>query len=134
MEPHPADAGDMVVGWLTRIAATLAVVGLIAFEALSILVAHVQLSDTAASAGTTGMSAYVSTHNLNTAYNQAELVAEDAGARINQHSFRVNADGSLEFTIRKTANTLVLQHIGATQGWTHVHTHVVIAPNSFSGS
>ena len=132
MQPNPADAGDVIVGWLTRVAAVLLVVGLIGFEVLSVVVAHIQLGDTAASAGSTALTAYAGSHNLDTAYNQAEVVAEESGATIIQKSFRINADGSVEFTIRKTANTLVLQHISATEGWTHVKAHVVIEPNSIN--
>ncbi len=132
MQPHPADAGDMVVGWLTRVAVILLVIGLAGFEALSIMVARIQLSDTAASAGSTALSAYSGSHDVSTAYNQAEVVAEDAGAKIVQRSFRFNADGSVEFTIRKNANTVLLQHIKATADWTHVKQHVVIEPNSIN--
>jgi len=132
MQPNPADAGDMVVGWLTKVAVALLLVGLVGFELLSLVVARIQLGDAGASAGSTALTAYAGSHSLSTAYNQAEVVAEQAGANIVQRSFRINADGSVEFTIRKTANTLVLQHIKATEPWTRVHTHVVLEPNSFS--
>jgi hypothetical protein len=132
MEDRPADAGDMVIGWLTRVAAIVLVIGLIGFESLSIVVTKFQLGDVAASAGSTAIAAYAGSHNITIAYQQAEAVAADSGAVIVQKSFRVNADGSVEFTIRKTANTLLLQHLKATQKWTNVKEHAVIEPNSFN--
>jgi hypothetical protein len=132
MQERPADAGDMVIGWLTRVAAVLLVIGLIGFEALSIVVTKFQLGDIAASAGSTAISTYAGSHNVATAYQQAESVAADSGATIAEKSFRVNADGSVEFTIRKTASTLLLQHLKATESWTHVKEHAVVEPNSFN--
>jgi hypothetical protein len=132
MQDRPADAGDMVIGWLTRVAAILLVIGLVGFEALSIVVAKIQLGDTAASAGSTALSAYAGSHSVPVAYQQAQAVAAQDGASIVQKSFRFNVDGSVEFTIRKTANTLLVQHLNATEKWAHVKEHVVIEPNSIN--
>jgi hypothetical protein len=132
MQDRPADAGDMVIGWLTRVAAALLVTGLVCFEVLSIVVAKFQLGDIAASAGSSAISVYAGSHNVTAAYQQAEAVALDSGATIPEHSFRVNADGSVEFTIRKTANTLLLQRLNATKKWTTVKEHAVVEPNGFN--
>jgi hypothetical protein len=132
MQDRPVDSGDMVIGWLTRVAAILLVIGLIGFEALSIVIARIQLGDTAASAGSTALSVYAGSHSQSVAYQQAQAVAVAAGATIVQRSFRFNVDGSVEFTIRKEAHTLLVQHVGATKKWAHVKEHVVIEPNSIN--
>lgn len=132
MQDRPADAGDMVIGWLTRVAVIMLVIGLIGFEALSIMVTKIQLGDTATSAGSTALSAYSGSHSVSVAYQQAQAVAAADGASIVQKSFRFNVDGSVEFTIRKTANTVLVQHLNATSAWARVKEHVVIEPNSIN--
>jgi hypothetical protein len=132
MQDRPADAGDVVIGWLTRVAVIVLVIGLIGFEALSIMVTKIQLGDTATSAGSTALSTYGGSHSVSIAYQQAQAVAVADGATIVQKTFRFNVDGSVEFTIRKTANTILVQHLNATSAWAHVKEHVVIEPNSIN--
>ena len=53
------DRGDIVLGWLTKLAVVLGVLGVIAFDGIAVVQAHFQASDratTAASATQTTMS------------------------------------------------------------------------------
>lgn len=105
------DAGGIVVGWLTRVTIVLAVLGIVAFETLSILVVRMNIQDTASQAADDAQTSWSSAHNPVLAYTTAETTAEQAGATIPQKSFVINPDGSVHFVIEETARTLVLHDI-----------------------
>jgi hypothetical protein len=132
MRAHVADAGDVIVGWLWKVVLFVGVIGVIGFEALSIGMTHIQLNQAGDDAGTAALQAYTSTHDPRAAYAAAEASAEHSGAQINSKSFRVNVDGSIQFTIHKTANTLVLGRFDRTRPMTVVKETVTFESNSFT--
>lgn len=99
------------MGWLTRVAVTLAILGLVGFEVLSIAVTRMTLEDTGLSAADAALSDYRERHDPAAAYQAAVNYAASDGATIRKKSFVLTVDGSVTFEIRKPATTLVIQHI-----------------------
>lgn len=112
------DRGDVILGWFTKIAIILAIVGVIGFEATSIAVAHVQTQDLAKSAARAGSKEWQRSRDVQQAYQAAEAVALGDGGTIAPEEFVIAEDSSVTVTVQKEANTLVLYRIGPAKDWT----------------
>jgi hypothetical protein len=107
----------MVTGWLTRLVATLAILGIIAFDAISVAGAHFQASDDADHAAQAAATAY---HQPAATESDAFLAAEKAlsgNETVVKGSFQISADGTVTLRVRRTAKSLVLHLWSATRGW-----------------
>lgn len=107
------DRGDIVLGWLTRLVATLAVLGLIGFDAISVVVGRLQAEDKAQAAARAAVSAWSSSKDVQAAYDAA-VVALDGSveASIDPASFSVAQDGAVTLTVRQTAATMLVEKVG----------------------
>jgi hypothetical protein len=127
------DRGSIVMGWLLRVALTLALLAVVGFELLSIAVTHVAVTDIGAQSADAAQTSWSEAHDVTAAYEAAEAYAESQGATIARHSFGVNSDGSMRFVVRKTAPTLVLSHIKQLAKWAVVTTPVDVPPLQDTG-
>ncbi|MDT7536870.1 MAG: hypothetical protein QOI82_455 [Actinomycetota bacterium] len=105
------DRGDVVLGWLTKLAVVLGVVGLIAFDGIAVAQAHFQAADRATTAAAAAADEYKSSHDVQKAYNAAfgTISGDDS---IETKTFRVTQDGIVTLRLHHVAATLVLRHIG----------------------
>ena len=120
MSRPSGDRGDVILGWFTKIAIVLAVVGVIGFEATSIGVAHVQTQDLAKAAAREGSREWQRSKDVQRAYQAADAVAVADQGSINPEEFIVAEDGSVTVTVEKEASSLLLYRLGATKKWTRV--------------
>ncbi len=114
------DRGDVVVGWFTKIAIILALVGLVGFEATSIGVTHVSTQDLAKAAAREGSREWQQSHDVQRAYDAAEIRALEDKGTIKPAEFIVAQDGSVTVTVEREASSMVLYRISATKKWTLV--------------
>ena len=114
------DRGDVILGWFSKIAIVLAIVGVIGFEATSIGVAHVQTQDLAKAAAREGSREWQRSRDVQRAYQAADAVALADNGSIDPKEFIVAGDGSVTVTVQKEASSLVLYRIGATKKWTRI--------------
>jgi hypothetical protein len=128
-----ADAGSIVLGWLTRVTLTLTLLGVAGFEVLSIAVAHVSIEDYGKSAGQAAVTTFDSSDDVGLAYQSASAVADEHGATIPRKSFQVMPDGSVTFDIRTTATTLVLFRLDLTASLAEVSTTIYEEPFEQAG-
>lgn len=115
------DRGDVVLGWLTRLTVTLAVLGVVGFDLLSIGVGRLQVQDRAANAAAAARSAWQDNRNVQLAYNAAlaSLVADGAAQDvIDPAQFSVTPDGTVTLTVTHRATTLLAGRIGPARRWT----------------
>lgn len=118
-QPH-RDRGDIVIGWLTRLLVVLAIFGVIAFEAVSLGVAHVRTQDLAAEAAREGSQDYHRNKNVQSAYQVAVAIAAQKQGTIEPEEFFVEDDGTVQVTVHREAGSLVLYRFGATRKWLQV--------------
>lgn len=117
----PGDRGDIVLGWLTRLTVTLAVLGVIGFDLLSIGVGRLQVQDRAANAAAAARSAWQDSRNVQLAYTAAlaSLAADGASQDvIDPAQFSVTPDGTVTLTVTHQATTLLAGRIGPARRWT----------------
>ena len=138
LKPEPADAdldcmddrGDIVLGWLTKLVASLAVLGVLGFDAVSLVSSRFQAEDHAQSAVRAASESYRSAKNLQQAYEAAVAEVTDAGDTIAPESFQVAPDGQITLTLRRTAATMVVDRIPPARGWAEVDVTVTGRPSS----
>jgi hypothetical protein len=121
------DSGSIVFGWLTRLTLTLTLLGVAAFEVLSIAVAHVAIEDTGRTAADRALTTYQDTQSVDQAYLAADQYVSSQGATMVKKSFEVS-DEAVSFELKKTAPTLLLFRVDATAGYAEVSTTVYAEP------
>jgi hypothetical protein len=116
------DRGDIVVGWLVRVVVSVAVVGLVLFDAVSVGAAKMSVTDQAAEAARAASDSWLAHHDQQAAFDAAwqEATEADAANTVDTHSFRVEQNGTVHLTVKRTAPTLVLRLIGPLEHWADV--------------
>lgn len=118
------ERGDIIVGWLTKVAIVITLVGVAGFDAISVATTRVSATDDANQAAREGAQTWVDTHgNIQKSYDAAREYAEQHHATLEPKDFVVASDGTVTVTIEKTATTLVIRRNGKTKGWAHVVAH-----------
>lgn len=108
------DRGDIVLGWLTKITVVLAVLGLVAFDALSLAVGRLQVEDRGNSAARAAVTTYATTSDAQHAYETAlaRIAESDPTDTVDPASFSVAQDGTVTFTLEHTAPTMLVHKVG----------------------
>lgn len=116
------DRGDVVVGWLVRVVASVAVVGVLLFDAISVGAAKMSVTDQASEAARAASDNWLSRHDQQAAFDAAWQAATDSNAAntVDTRSFRVEKNGTVHLTVERTAPTLVLRLVGPLQHWADV--------------
>jgi hypothetical protein len=116
----PADRGDIVLGWLTKVAVVMALLGVVGFDLISMGAGRLRAEDDAQEAARIAVTSFKNDKDLQRAYEAAlaHVVAEGAvGSTIPPESFSVAPDGSVTLTLWHTAPTLVVEKVPPARGW-----------------
>jgi len=105
------DRGDVVLGWLTKLVVALSLVGLLAFDGISLTLARFQAADAATSAAGAAADAYKSSRNVQAAYDAALGTVVSAGDTIETRTFTVAPDGTVTLQLHHQATTLLLHKV-----------------------
>lgn len=116
------DRGDIVLGWLTKIAVVLGVAGLGLFDAISIGTTSINLSDQGSYAAREASEVWQSTGSVQEAYDAAVATATEQNPLnvVDATSFRVDADNTVHLRVGREATTIVLYHWGRTAEWAQI--------------
>ena len=122
------DRGDIVLGWLTKLVGTLAVLGVVGFDLVSLGAARFQAEDHAQAAARAANESFKSAKNLQTSYDAAVAEVAQHGDTIDPQTFTVGSDGNITLTLHRTAPTMVVEKIGPARGWAEVDVTVSARP------
>ena len=116
------DTGGIVLGWLTKVVVVVALVGVVAFDAISIGVSRLSVEDAGALAAREASTDLARTGDVQSAYVTALAAATDAhpANEIAATAFEVLADGSVRLVVERDATTFVVRRIGWVEDWAHV--------------
>lgn len=115
------ERGTIIVGWLTKVALVLTLVGVMGFDLISVATTKIGATDDATNAARIGSEAWVDSRgDVQEAYAAALAYAEKKGASIDPADFSVEPDGTVRVRIVKTATTLLMYRNGTTKKWAHV--------------
>jgi hypothetical protein len=106
----------MVTGWLARMVAALAILGVASFDGMSVLATHFSAQDDANSTAQAAADAYHLQGTVNAAVSAAEQ-ALPKGDSLVAKSMSIDANGAVSLTVRKTAKSLVLHMFSQTKTW-----------------
>lgn len=110
------DRGDIVLGWLSKLVVVLGVLGLIAFDGISLAQARFQAADRATSAASAAAEDYKTNHDVQKAYNAAYATVS-GGDTIETKTFSVSTDGAVKLRLHHEATTLLVSRIGPLKKW-----------------
>jgi hypothetical protein len=117
-----SERGDIVLGWLTRVVVTLAIVAVIAFDSIAIVTSRLGVTDDAQSAAEAANTAW-NEHpgSVQEAYNAAAAFAEQHGEECPVKDFSVSPAGVVKLRLTGKATTLVVGHVGPMKTLTEIH-------------
>ncbi len=117
-----ADRGDIVLGWLVRLVAVLAVVGVLSFDAISIGSSRISIQDQAGAAARAAAENWVTTHDAQSAFDSAwrSATEADAGNEVSTSTFVIDPAGTVHVTVSREAPTFVVRLIGPLRDLTRV--------------
>lgn len=113
----PGDRGDIVLGWLTRLAVVLGVLGVIGFDLVSLGVGRLHAEDRAQEAARAAVRSYGVDQNLQLAYESALTQLDPLEDGIAPGEFAMAPDGAVTLTVQHTAPTLLVEKIGPIRTW-----------------
>lgn len=122
------DRGDIVLGWLTKLVGTLAVLGLIGFDAISLGSAQFQAEDHARAAVRAASETYRGGKDVQKAYEAALAEIAQHDETIDPQTFTIRPDGEITLTLRRVAPTMVLEKIPPLRDWAQVQRTVTGRP------
>jgi hypothetical protein len=108
----------LVRAWFIRLVLMLAILAVVAFDGMSIVVAHFQVSDAANQAAQAAATAYRQSNDTATA--PSVLAAEQSlphGDELVPGSVHFLPDGTVTLKVRQTAKSLLLHVFKQTRSW-----------------
>ena len=111
------DRGDIILGWFTRVAVFLLLLGIIAFEGISLVSARFSATDEANQVAMAAADAYAPKKSAKAALAAAEDEATSLKVDLLADKFVITDDGSVDVSISKTATTLFLYRTEKTAKW-----------------
>jgi Flp pilus assembly protein TadG len=124
---EPGDErGDVVLGWLTRIALALTVTAVVAFDGVSVVTSRLGVQDDAADAARAASQTWQERHDVSAALSSADQAAsaDNPTNAVDVATFRLDADGTAHVTVRREAPTILIRYVGPARRWAQVHARV----------
>jgi hypothetical protein len=108
------DEGGIVLGWLTKLAVSLAIVGVVLFDVISVATAKMSVEDQGAAAAFTASDTFARTHDAKQSLDSAQkAVAESNPTNVlDVNTFRIDPDGTVHLRVSREAPTLVAHYVG----------------------
>lgn len=116
------DRGDIILGWLAKVVVTLALLGLLAFDLISIGWTKVSLTDQAESAARSASATWAQSHNVQKAYDAAlaQATEDNAANTVETDGFTIDKDGTVHLRLDREAQTIVVSRVGPIRDWGHI--------------
>jgi hypothetical protein len=105
----PAQEAVVVIGWLSRVALTLSVLGVLLFDTSALLVGHVSAADRADAAAQAAADSWRAQHSPAAALLAAQGAAGDD--EVVAGSLSITPDGATSLSLHREVSTLVLHRL-----------------------
>lgn len=120
-----------MLGWLTKLVAVLTLLGLLAFDGISVVRANVTAADHANTVASNAADVYQQTRDVQKAYSAAVHLAEADGETVDAKTFTVSQpNGHIKLTLHREAKTLWMYRIGALKKYLDIAAHGEGSPAS----
>src|SRR4051794_24086284 len=108
---EPGDEGGMVLGWITKIAVTVALVGIVGFDAIALAQGHVRADDAAGHAAEEAATTYGANQDVQKAVLAARTAAAEDDMTVTAKDVKIFADGTVVVTVRAHIDTTLLRYV-----------------------
>ncbi len=122
--------GAIVLGWLTKLVLTLAVIGFFAYDGVSLLTANVSVSDRANTLAGEAADEMKATHDINKVYASIKAEAEESGDTLQPTDFQVASNGYVTLVLHREAASLWMNRVGPLKKYLDVKATGTGAPAS----
>jgi hypothetical protein len=114
MRATGTDRGAVRVGYVTKLAVVLAVIGVFGYDGVSIMAMHITTSTDADNAADAASANWQQTHNVTLAYQAASeaVAAHHERVLTCPTCFSIAPDNTAHVEVRRTAHTLLFSRIG----------------------
>jgi hypothetical protein len=112
------DRGALQLGWMSRLVAVLAVIGVFGYDGFAIMSARIKGEDDAQNAAEAASTEWQQTHDISSAYAAAEDYATPRHDTILTTDFSVDPDNTVHLLLRRHASTVVFSRIGPLRKYT----------------
>jgi hypothetical protein len=106
------DRGAARLSTLTFLIVVLAIIGVVAFDGVSVMSSRVTAQNDAQTAAYAASQSWHSNQNLDEAYQAAVTSLAGKADTVLTHHFTIDADGTVHLLVRRKARTVLLNHIG----------------------
>jgi hypothetical protein len=114
------DNGSIVIGWLTKVAVVLSLLGVLSYDGISLVKATFAGEDRANTIASDAADTFRATKDIDKTYLSAAAEAAEQGDTIAPTDFRVDPDGKVTLVLQRTANAVWMQHVGPLKKYLHV--------------
>ncbi len=104
------DTGDIILGWLTKVVGLLSILGVMAFDVISIGAATFQVEEQGQQAAQRAAQSFGTSKDIQIAY-EAALDGTSVGDTIDPTSFTVSPDGTVSLTMQRSTPTLLVEKV-----------------------
>jgi hypothetical protein len=118
MRTSGKDRGAARLQTMTWLVVVLAIVGLCAYNVVSVISARVSTEDDAQDAAYAASNAWHATPSVDVAYQAAAASIAGKGETILTHQFSVDPDGTVHLVLRKPVRNIFMSHIGSLRKYT----------------
>ena len=115
---------------MTKLALTMAVLGLIGFDGLSLVSAKFSAADRATTYANDAAALYKSNKNIDTTYAAIVAEAADKGDTVDSKTFTVQPDGIVTLTVHHTASMIWMDRVSFLKKYATVTEHGEGSPGS----
>ena len=112
------DERGVIANWLIKLVIGLAVVGVVLFDVGSVLVNFFTLDSTANDMATS-ITASIASKEIDATPHEVLLEAKDLAKEMGVKLVKadINTDGRIHIRLKRTADTVIVSHIGALDDW-----------------
>jgi hypothetical protein len=101
----------MVLGWIAKIAITVALVGMVGFDAIALAQGHVRADDAAGHAADEAATSYGANADVQKAVLAARTAAAEDDMTVTAKDVKILADGTIIVTVKAHIDTTLLRYV-----------------------
>lgn len=122
LQARSRDDGGILMDWLVKLVLVLGLCGLAAYDAISITSTKAAVADEASYAASEAATSWQESKDVQRAYEVALAAAAEKNPkdRVSPKEFRIEPDGTVYLTVRRTAKTVVVHRIDRIAAWAKV--------------
>jgi hypothetical protein len=115
-----SDRGSIVIGWLARLVILFTVLGFLAYDGVTLMVANFGASDDAGVAASAAADTFERTKDVRSAYDSAVKALDGKPDKVETDTFSIDATGKVTLTVDRSPMTFWVHRVGPLKKWTLV--------------